>query len=159
MESRLEKIFSMAINCMSLYTNIPHNEGINACDHFLRTSSHNTIPTGTLCDLIRMILTMNNFSFNDNHYLQIHGTAMGTKMAPSYANLFLGYFETNALENAPFKPHTWLRYIDDIFMIWTEGLDNLKIFIDYLNNIHSTIKFTSSRSFTHIPFLDVTVSD
>ena len=40
-----------------------------------------------------MILTMNNFSFNDNHYLQIHGTAMGTKMAPSYANLFLGFFE------------------------------------------------------------------
>ena len=99
-----------------------------------------------------------NFSFNDNHYLQIHGTAMGTKMAPSYANLFLGYFEANALENAPFQPHTWLRYIDDIFMIWTEGLDNLNIFIDYLNNIHSTIKFTSSHSSTNIPFLDVSVS-
>ena len=67
----------------------------------------------------------------------MHDTAMGTKMAPSFANLFLGYFEVNALENAPFQPHTWLRYIDDIFMIWTEGLDNLKIFIDYLNNIHS----------------------
>ena len=74
----------------SLYTNIPHNEGIDACDHFLRTRPHNNIPTGTLCDLIRMILTMNNFSFNDNHYLQIHGTAMGTKMAPSFANLKMG---------------------------------------------------------------------
>ena len=79
-------------------------------------------------------------------------------MAPSYANLFLGFFEANALKNAPFQPHTWLRYIDDIFMIWTEGLDNLKIFIDYLNNIHSTIKFTSSHSSTNIPFLDVNVS-
>ena len=83
---------------------------------------------------------------------------MGTKMAPSYANLFLGYFEANALENAPFPPHTWLRYIDDIFMIWTEGLDNLKMFIDYPNNVHSTIKFTSSHSSTNIPFLDVSVS-
>ena len=105
-----------------------------------------------------MILTMNNFSFNDNHYLQIHGTAMGTKMAPSYANLFLGFFEDNALKNAPFQPHTWLRYIDDIFIIWTEGLDNIKIFIDYLNNIHSTIKFTTLHSSTNIPFLDVSVS-
>ena len=104
-----------------------------------------------------MILTTNNFSFNDNHYLQIHGTAMGTKMVPSYTNLFLG-FEANALENAPFQPHTWLRYIDDIFMIWTEGPGNLKMFIDYLNNIHSTIKFTSSHSSTNIPFLDVSVS-
>ena len=148
----------VTLDVSSLYTNIPHKEGINACEHFLRTSSHKTIPTSTLCDLIRMILTMNNFSFNDNHYLQIHGTAMGTKMAPSYANLFLGLFEANALKNAPFQPHTWLRYIDDIFMIWTEGPDNLKIFIDYLNNIHSTIKFTSSHSSTNIPFLDVSVS-
>ena len=148
----------VTLDVSSLYTNIPHKEGINACEHFLRTPSHKTIPTSTLCDLIRMILTMNNFSFNDNHYLQIHGTAMGTKMAPSYANLFLGFFEANALKNAPFQPHTWLRYIDDFFMIWTEGPDNLKIFIDYLNNIHSTIKFTSSHSSTNIPFLDVSVS-
>ena len=105
-----------------------------------------------------MILTMNNFTFNDSHYLQIHGTAMGTKMAPSFANLFLGLFEKNALRNAPFQPHTWLRYIDDIFMIWTESPENLKIFIDYLNNIHRTIKFTSSHSPTNVPFLDVNVS-
>ena len=148
----------VTLGVSSLYTNIPHNEGINACDHFLRTRPHNNIPTGTLCDLIRMILTMNNFSFNDNHYLQIHGTAMGTKMAPSFANLFLGTFEANALKNAPFNPHTWFRYIDDIFMIWTEGLDNLKIFIDYLNHIHPSIKFTSSHSSTNVSFLDVNVS-
>jgi len=49
---------------------------------------------------------------------------MGTKMAPSYANLFLGYFEANALENAPFQPHTWLRYIDDIFMTWGPFLES-----------------------------------
>ena len=60
--------------------------------------------------------------------------------------------------NVPFHPHTYFRYIDDIFMIWTEGLDNLKIFIDYLNNIHPTIKFISSHSSTNIPFFDVNVS-
>ena len=42
--------------------------------------------------------------------------------------------------------------------IWTEGLDNLKIFIDYLNNIHPTIKLASSHSSTDAPFLDVNVS-
>ena len=82
-----------------------------------------------------MILTMNNFTFNLQHYLQIHGTAMGTKMAPSFANLFLGMFETKALTNAPWQPQTWWRYIDDIFMIRTEGSDRLKIFVNYLNNI------------------------
>ena len=43
-------------------------------------------------------------------------------------------------------------------MIWTAGLDNLKIFIDYLDNIHPTIKFTSSHSSTNVSFLDVNVS-
>ena len=65
---------------------------------------------------------------------------MGTKMAPSYTNLFLaGFFEANALENAPFQPHTWLRYID---ILWsgTEVWITLKIFIDYLNNIHSNLR-------------------
>ena len=105
-----------------------------------------------------MILSVNNFTFNQQHYLQFHGTARGTKMAPSFANFFLGMFETNALTNAPWQPHTWWRYIDDIFMIWTEGSDRLKISVDYLKNIHPTIKFTSSHSLTNAPFLDVMVS-
>ena len=39
--------------------NIPHDEGINICDHFLRTDPDRTILTGTIYDLIRIILTMN----------------------------------------------------------------------------------------------------
>ena len=142
----------VTLDVSGLYTNIPHNEGIDACYHFLSTRNTPSIPACTICDLICMILTMNNFSFNDKHYLQIHGTAMGTRMAPSFANLFLGLFETNALQNAPFKPYIWLRYIDDVFVIWTEGIDNLETFINYLNNLHPTIKFTSSHSYDCVPF-------
>ena len=164
--NKLERLGQLPANALlvtldvsSLYTNIPHNEGITACRHFLDTRDRNssTVGTKTLCDLIRMILTMNNFTFNDKHYLQIHGTAMGTRMAP-YANLFLAKSETDALSRAPYQPHTWWRYIDDIFMIWTHSVDELHAFTSYLNNIHPTIKFTSNYSFTSIPFLDVNVS-
>ena len=95
-------------------------QGIDACRNLLDTLSNKHIPTETLCDLLRMILTLNKFTFNQQHYLQIHGTAMGTKMVPSFANLFLGMFELNALTNARWQPHTWWKYIDDTFMIWTE---------------------------------------
>ncbi|XP_078370299.1 uncharacterized protein LOC144654063, partial [Oculina patagonica] len=149
----------VTLDVSSLYTNIPHNEGINACRQFLDTRDRNTITVGTekICDLIRMILNCNNFTFNDKHYLQIHGTAMGTRMAPSCANLFLAKFETDALSRAPYQPHTWWRYIDDIFMIWTHSIDDLHAFTSYLNSIHPTIKFTSNYSLTSIPFLDVNV--
>jgi hypothetical protein len=40
------------------------------------------------------------FTFNGDHYLQINGTAMGTKMAPSYANTFMGKFEKQLLESS-----------------------------------------------------------
>jgi hypothetical protein len=40
-----------------------------------------------------MVLKKNNFILNGDHYLQINGTAMGTKMAPSHANTFMGKFE------------------------------------------------------------------
>ena len=60
--------------------------------------------------------------------------------------------------NAPYLPHTWLKFLDDIFVFWTEGPNKLKVFVDYLNNLHPTIKFTCSHSLTNIPFLDLMVS-
>ena len=44
------------------------------------------------------------------------------------------------------------------FMIWTHTEDKLRTFITYLNNIHPTIKFTSSHSAGSTSFLDVKVS-
>ena len=74
-----------------------------------------------------------NFTFNDDHYLQVGGTAMGTGVAPNYANLCMDRFETKALEGWDKKTLIWLRFIDDIFMIWTYGMDELEKFISYLS--------------------------
>ena len=82
---------------------------------------------------------------------------MGTRMAPLYANLFMGAFEENALHGAPHKPLLWWRYIDDIFLIWTHGHDKLTEFISTLNNNHHNIKFTNNISSTSTHFLDVAV--
>ena len=86
-----------------------------------------------------------NFTFNGDHYLQIGGTTIGTSPA-NYANLFMARFETKTLENWPLKPIIWLRFIDDIFMIWTHGENKLLEFIKYLNSIHPSIKFTHEFS-------------
>ena len=56
-----------------------------------------------------------------------------------FGQLVSRYFENKALAKAPFKPYIWLRYIDDIFMIWTEGPENFKVFVEYLNNIHPSL--------------------
>ena len=98
-----------------------------------------------------------SFGFNVDHYLQVGGTATGTAAPPNYANLFMDRFETRALSDWPLKPLIWLRFLDDIFMIWTHREDKLTEFITYLNEIHATIKFTHESSPTQIDFLDTTV--
>ena len=49
------------------------------------------------------------------------------------------------------------RYIDDVFFLWEHGEDKLQEFIENLNKMHSTIKFTTASSKTSINFLDVSV--
>ena len=56
------------------------------------------------------------------------------------------------------KPLVWMRFVDDVFFIWTRGEENLKLFINYLNSSHETIKFTSEYSRETISFLDVHVT-
>ena len=67
--------------------------------------------------------------FNDKHFLQKRGTAIGRRMAPAYANIFMPDLETKLLDLAPVKPYVWLRYSDDIFIVWTAGEEKLQDFL------------------------------
>lgn len=102
---------------------------------------------------------MNKFIFNEaEHFIQKHGRAMGTKMAQlSLTSSLPAGFERKALEGFPHNPYIWRRYIDDIFIIWTLGEQKLDEFLLYFNNIHPSIKFTSERSISSIPFHDVRI--
>ena len=142
-----------------LYTNIPHEEGIVACEEFLNLwESQVHVPTAAdLCHLLQLILSTNSFIFNNIHHLRIHGTPMHTCMAPSYANLFMGKLEHEFLWTQDKIPQVWWRYIDDIFAIWTLGEPSLRVFSDSLNCYNPTIKFIATWSAEQVTFLDTRV--
>ena len=73
----------------SLFTVIPHRDGLEALTFFFNKRTVSEPSTTTLIRLAELVLTLNNFSFDGEHYQQISGVAMGTKMRPSYANLFV----------------------------------------------------------------------
>ncbi len=79
---------------------------------------------------------------------------MGTKLAPSYANIFMGAFEEKHVYTYKHQPLFWFRFIDDIFFAWTHGEDELLEFIHYLNHCHETIKFSHEYSYSEVIFLD-----
>ncbi|XP_072020239.1 uncharacterized protein [Amphiura filiformis] len=140
----------------ALYTNIPTNEFIAACQHYL-SQQHSTTEVEVLSRFMELTLTQNNFELAGKHYIQVLGTAIGTRMAPSGACLFMGRLEEKFLSVATKKPLIWLRYIDDVFLIWTHGEEELDNFIAHCNTRHPTIKFTAERSCNSISFLDVMV--
>jgi len=78
-------------------------------------------------------------------------------MAPSYAYLFKGKFENDFLSNCSKTPLMWLRFIDDIFFIWTHSEADLLKFIQDINNVHPTVAFSHEYSKTRVNFLDVTL--
>ena len=148
----------VTLDVASLYTNISHED---ACQTISQAFANNPTPylppLPIVIQLLQFVLKNNVFSFNGEYYLQLHGIAMGTKLAPALATLYLGLIEEEFLTHRVFKPKIWLRYIDDIFLIWTEGRQALDTFIEDLNTLKPRIKFTADISDTHATFLDVKV--
>ena len=79
--------FLFTMDVKSLYTSIPHTGGLAALKHYLDLRQTQVPPTSTLLRLAELVLTLNNFAFNGEHYIQTSGVAMGTRMGPSYACL------------------------------------------------------------------------
>ena len=145
------------IDVVGLYPNIPHNEGLEAIKNALNTRQDQTISTESLVNLAECVLKNNVFEFDGHFFKQKRGTAIGTKMAPPYAILFMAELEQKLLQSSELTPLVWWRYIDDIFVIWQHGEDSLKAFIEHLNSSHPSIKFTAEYSYNSVNFLDVNV--
>ena len=77
---------------------------------------------------------------------------------PPYACLFVDRMENDFFDSEIVKSWLWLRYIVDIFFIWTEGQDKLEEFLYRLNNFHPNVKFAHEKSNSSVNFLDVNVS-
>ena len=143
---------------MGLYPNIPHGEGLEAMRKALDTRQNPSISTESLVSLGKLVLDSNVFEFDGKMYKQKLGTAIGTKFAPAYANLFMSRLEEDMLSSCAVKPWIWYRYIDDVFFIWTHGEEQLSSFIEYVNSYLHTIKFTTEKSRNSVSYLDVSVS-
>lgn len=117
-----------AIDVTGLYLHIPHEEGIESTTDHLHNRNPRPdevpFPSSVTKELLRVILDHNYFEFNGRMYKQIQGTAMGTKMAPAYANLFMNNLEEKFLQDCHPSPTIWKRFIDDILVIWPGSMES-----------------------------------
>ena len=159
----------VSFDVVSLYSNIPHDLGRTAVRFWLERHPeliHNRFSKEFILEGLSIILENNIFLFNGSFYNQRKGTAMGTKVAPTYATLVLGYLEELMYEKITLEKgqnfghyiiENWKRFLDDCFSIWPFSLEDLNYFETVLNNLHKDIQFKPMISSTHLPFLDVLV--
>lgn len=147
--------FLFTIDIDSLYTNIETKAGLRAVRDCMKKYPDPKRPDEYILKLLEINLTKNDFEFDSKFYLQVKGTAMGKKFAPSYANIFMAAWEESALSSFDLKPFAFYRFLDDIWGVWTHSRDSFSDFVAHLNQHQSSITIKHSIDPVEINFLDV----
>ena len=115
-----------SLDVESLFTNIPLKETMNNCISDLHNKNlyNGKLNKKELFQLLETATSESSFIFDFLLYKQIDGVAMGPPLDPTLANAFLCHYEKEWLENCPslFKPIVYKRYVDDIFVLFTESI-------------------------------------
>ncbi|XP_046408752.1 uncharacterized protein LOC124173277 [Ischnura elegans] len=139
----------VSFDAVSLFTNVPIAESVA----IVRTLVDSGIPKD-FPDLVNHCLRNSFFLWNGDFYDQSDGAAMGSPLSPVVANLFTERFEAEAINTYDKKPKKWLRYVDDTFIIWPHGTEELDRFLNHLNSRHQNIRFPEKERDGKLPFLD-----
>ena len=147
------------LDVSSLYTNIDTDDGLAIIEEELAKTGQIQPSAKTLTCLLEKVLKLNNFTFDNHNFIQVKGTAMGTRAAPNFANVYMGRFEDKFVYRTEWSHYIidWVRFIDDIFLIWKGDESSLTTFIKYLNGVVPSITFTHEISYKSVNFLDTKV--
>ena len=97
----------------AMYPGIDNKIGLRACRKILDSREVLKPSTDCLLDAIKITLDNNNSTFNNTHYLQTDGTAMGSKNACSYAGVSVSKIDELVFQHEYHKPICWGCCRDD----------------------------------------------
>ena len=97
------------------------------------------------------MLKINIFTFG-KRYLSKNGGLLSL-LALLYSILFMSELEEEIIKESEYKPYLQWKYLHDISFLWE---NKLKFFIDKINKVDPTIKFTAEWSKASVNCLDVT---
>ena len=71
------------------------------------------LPVKNLVPLARIILESNYFEFDEEIFRQKLGTAIGSKFAAGFANIFIGYLEGKFLDSCELRPWVYGLHLEE----------------------------------------------
>ena len=113
------------------------------------------LSVGSIVSLLELCLNATYLQFKGNFYQQTQGTAMGSPMSVTIANLVMEDVKQHALNSfVGAKPLFWKRYVDDTCTAIHEN--KVEVLHEHLNSIEPSIQFTREmKEDGGLPFLDV----
>lgn len=150
-------IYLCTADVEALYSNIPTDQGLASTKKMLLTLGLPDKKINYIIELMNIILTHNDFKYNQQWYLQILGCAMGVPFAPCYANIFLHDWETEA--HAAYtgkKPTLYYRFIDDILFFFSGTMQELESYKNHMAKFNPHVRLTFTTSTEQVNFLDIT---
>jgi hypothetical protein len=138
----------VSFDVVSLFTKVPVEDSLSLLSHHF---------TDYILALFKLVLTSTYFCFDGQYFEPTDGVATGSPLSPVIANFFVEDFEEKTLNQATLKPPCWYRYVNDTFVIFPHGKDNLTEFLEHLNGLHKNIQFTMEIEDGHIKFLDIDI--
>ncbi|XP_059167077.1 uncharacterized protein LOC131949277 [Physella acuta] len=145
------------LDACSLYTSIPHKDGLEAVKHYFTKTPHHKLSTDTIVRLTELVLTCNSLEFDGNFYEQIKGVPLGSKMSDSYVSIFMGYLEERINKNYKGNlPKFYFRCNAD-GIGYMEKTD-LEKYITFCKSFYADIKLEYKISNSRVNFLDLRVS-
>nr|VZI47248.1 unnamed protein product [Spirometra erinaceieuropaei] len=142
----------LSFDVVALFSSIPHDLAIESVAQRLRENPIDLL-THHVLELLK--LCFNNYcQFDGKYYQQVKGTPMGSLISGLLAELVLKRLEQDVVQS--FQPKTWLRYVDDTFVIVKTC--EVERFHQSLNDAFPALQFTrEDTKVGTLPFLDVSI--
>ena len=146
----------VSFDVTSLFTKVPINDLLEYLSQTL-DNYEIILPTPVIIKLVKLCIKDCVFTFNGSYYRQIFGMAMGNPLSPLLSNIYMEFFESRLIPPIWMSQISWFRYVDDILVVFKKNL-NIDNFLDVINNLVPSIKFTTEIEVNgKIPFLDTLV--
>ena len=151
----------VSFDVVSLFTKVPTDLAAKvAKERLLMDPSlpeRTALSTDEVVNLLTFCLNATYLSFRGEWYQQTFGTAMGSPVSVTVADLVMEDVEERALSACTHRPLFWKRYVDDTLSALP--LDQIQAFHHHLNSIEPSIQFTiEEESLGTIAFLDTMVT-
>lgn len=148
----------------SLYTNLKFTEIINSVTRALNAHTDLNYEikrpnTESLIDILEIILSKNEFTFNKKCFRQITGVSMGQIASPEISDIAIYEHIENILKSFKYRNNIIFhkRMRDDGFIIFKGTKSEIESLFRLANKSHDLLKFTYELDLNSISFLDTTV--